>query len=640
MKKQFTLAAVTLSGLTLATFHAAQTTPAEAQQNGGDGAKKRQQNRNRQNQNRPNRRNGQNAQNNARITDPDAANAPIADRETFNVRSKVELRAPDLAEIAVPRTNYPIPAGALFVSPTGDAGAPGTNRERPTTLANALAKAPARGTIVLRGGDYRDVDNFKIERPVTLQNAPGETVWIKGSDIVSGFAPDGARWFVAWDKKLTHPRENDIDKANPIARETDMVFVNGKSVRQVAALNELKSGTFFVDAAAKRLYLGDDPTGKVVEATARETGLFARGKALAGSSLRGLGFAHYAGNGVDWISSDVTFENNVFAWNAARGLTLHGDNHLVRGNTFACNGLVGFNGVYMKNLLFENNRVLFNNIEGFRKTWAAAGTKMIVTKDSTIRNNLYEGNNAAAMWLDISVVRNNVIGNTIRHNQGLGIFFELAHEGVIAFNLLQDNNVGIMLSDASAARVWNNTLVDNAKGIIVKDTPRFNQAKSEGFYKGAEDLAAGVTWITAQNEIKNNLFALPRNEKTVFLDAGNSLQNKNSATMFRAVDRNVYARSGDAPRALVRWNPGGKPADYESLESFRAANAGFESAATVSANALFVGANGADYRLAPDSPLLNAGEPLPADIAAAARAAGIALPATGVPIGAFAGGAQ
>lgn len=575
------------------------------------------------------------------VADPDAPNAPIADRETFNARPKETRQAPELAQIGVPRTNYPIPNGALFASPSGNVGAPGTNRNAPTTLAHAVATAPVGGTVVLSGGDYRGVANLKIPHQMTLQAAPGETAWIKGSVVVAGFAPNNGRWSVAWDKKLTHPNELDLDKNNPIAGDTDMVFVAGRSLKQVSTLQEVTAGTFFVDTTAKKLVLGADPTGKMVEVTTDELGLEIKGQAALGTIVRGLGFAHFSGRAVEAHNKKLLFENNTFAWNAARGLALNGADHVVRGNVFACNGLSGGQGVYNDRLVFENNRVMFNNIEGFRRTWAAAGVKFVINRDVIFRNNLFENNQAAALWFDISTVRANVLGNVFRSNLGSGIFYELSHSGIVAFNVLQDNNTGLMLSDASAIRAWNNTFLGNAKAIVVKDTPRFNDiSKAEGFYSSkqkAEDIAAGSTWITANNEFHNNLFAGARDNKTVLFDAGPAMKGKSSGDMISGFDHNAYARTApNTPRHLVRWHSGGKPTDFDSLDEFRAANANYEANAMLLEPApLFADASARDYRLLPNSSLLKAGTPLPPEVRAAAMAAGIKLPAQGIPIGAF-----
>ncbi len=568
--------------------------------------------------------------------DPDAPNAPIPDRETFGQKPRETRQAPDLAAIGVARTNYPIPPGALFASPQGNNRASGRDRNAPTTLSQAVATVPAGGTVVLLGGTYRGLARLKIPRRMTLQAAPGETPWIKGSVVVSGFVPDGGRWSVAWNRKLTHANQLDLDKNNPIAGDTDMVFVAGRSLKQVAALDGVKAGTFFVDTSAKKLVLGEDPSGQVVEATTDETGLEIKGQESWGTTVRGLGFAHFAERGMEAYTQRLLLENNTFAWNAVRGLVLHNVDNVVRGNTFACNGLSGMSAVYTDRLLFENNRVLFNNIEGFRGTWSAAGTKMVVARDMTLRNNLYESNQATAMWFDISVLRTNVVGNTLRHNKGLGIFYELCHSGIVAFNVLHDNGVGLMIADSSSVRAWNNTFLDNAKAIVVKDSPRILEIKDEGFYstkQKTEDMAAGTTWISTGNEFRNNLFAGARNEQTVLFEAGPASKGKSSGDMIAALDHNVYARTApNTPRLLVRWHGSGKPVDFDSLASFRAANAAYEANATLLDASPLAAPDG--YHLASDSPLLRAGAALPADVTALAVAAGIALPSEGARIGA------
>ena len=570
------------------------------------------------------------------VADPDAPNAPIPDRETASVAPKQARPAPGLREIGVTPTRYPIPKNALFASPDGDEQASGSDRARPTTLAHAVTVAPTGWTIVLRGGDYRGVRALKLTRPLTIQPLPGETVWIKGSDIVTGFQPEGTRWSVAWDKKLTHPNAADMDKNNPLAMDTDMLFLAGKSLRQVATVDEVTPGTFCVDTTAKRLIVGSDPTGKMVEATVAVTGLDIKGKETWGTVIRGLGFAHYAERAVEAFTRNLLLENNTFAWNAVRGLSLHDADNVLRGNTFACNGLSGMACFYTDRLLFENNQVLFNNIEGFRATWSAAGTKFAISKNMTLRNNLYENNQAAALWLDISCIKTQVIGNTVRHNKGLGIFFELAHDGVAAFNVCEDNGVGLMLSDASSIRVWNNTFLDNAKAVVVKDTPRVNNGKPESNFYGPQktaDLALGATWIAADNEFHNNLFAGGRDKKTVLFDATPAAKDHSSADMIVRLDHNAYAQTGANPaRIFLRWSQNGKPTDFVSLADFRAANAAYESWPLVLTTVPFAASG--DYHLMPRSPLASAGAALPGEVKAAAAAAGIGLPEGGVPIGA------
>jgi parallel beta-helix repeat protein len=283
--------------------------------------------------------------------------------------------------------------------------------------------------------------------------------------------------------------------------------------------------------------------------------------------------------GLTFIGPKYVLENNTFAWNGKGGARLNGPGHIVRGNTFACNGQVGFQGSFCNKLLFENNRVAFNNIERFANTWGAAGSKIITSKDMVIRTNVYERNLAAAVWMDISCMRATVIHNIVRRNDGLGIFNELGHEGIIAFNVCSENAVGIMLADTSGVRVWNNTLVGNNKSILVKDSPRVNDGTAEvnSFYNNFKraDMEAGARWVTRDNEIKNNLMVGGgrAGSKSAFVDATFAAGSDTSSQMIRSMDGNVYVRLPQGqPTVLVRWDPGmAKPRDFSALAAFQSA---------------------------------------------------------------------
>src|SRR5690349_12622178 len=66
--------------------------------------------------------------------------------------------------------SYEIPKAAhvYFVSPTGDAAAPGTKLEQPTTLESAIEHVETGDVIVLRGGIYR-TGGLRVSQGVTLQ---------------------------------------------------------------------------------------------------------------------------------------------------------------------------------------------------------------------------------------------------------------------------------------------------------------------------------------------------------------------------------------------------------------------------------------------------------------------------------------
>jgi hypothetical protein len=106
-------------------------------------------------------------------------------------------------------TTSPPTSGALYVSPSGSAGASGTQSD-PTTLASAVTRIAAGGTIYLRGGTYSlsttqtiaAGNNGTASALKTLSAYPGETPVLNFSamaeaDANRGLALNGNYWHVS-----------------------------------------------------------------------------------------------------------------------------------------------------------------------------------------------------------------------------------------------------------------------------------------------------------------------------------------------------------------------------------------------------------------------------------------------------------
>jgi len=192
---------------------------------------------------------------------------------------------------------------------------------------HAVVTAPGGSTVVLRGGVYREVVEVPATRRLTLQAAPGEVVWLSGSDEVTGWAGAGGVWVhTGFSSPFTAGTLNPtlVNPTSPMAGDPDMVFVDGAPLRQVGSRTDVVPGTFFVDDAAQALVVGDDPTGRRVEVSVRNEALNVRSE---GSVVRGIGFRHYATHisrlgAVKAGAAGITFENDVFQDNAAAGLSV------------------------------------------------------------------------------------------------------------------------------------------------------------------------------------------------------------------------------------------------------------------------------------------------------------------------------
>ena len=515
--------------------------------------------------------------------------------------------------IDIQDTNYAIPSGAYYVSPSGSSSNSGKAPSSPWSVDKALTSAPSGSTIVFRGGIYRGIET-KIRKKLQLQAYPHEKPWLKGSVVVTGWVGDGNIWRKdGW--TYSFPNESSsafINPDYPMAGYRDMVYINGAPLQQVGSKAEVVSGTFYVDSSKDQLYIGSNPNGKTVEGTAQKETFLVWGSDLV---VRGLGFAHYADRGMLVSAPRVTLEKNTFAWNGAQGVRLYGSDAIVRGNIFSYNGRNGFwAGSGSDRMLLEGNTISYNNVEHFVTSWDAAGIKVINNDRLIWRNNIVENNYSTGMWLDESVTNATVVHNISRHNDAMGIFFEISSKAIIAANLVYDNMVGIMVSNSSGAKVYNNTLVDNRLNLILKDTNRNNT--------DAEGIAEGITWIARKNVFKNNILS-SNNTGNVMFSLSNCGTMEPSSMTVDGLDYNAYyRRSSSKPSQVITWSLGKSncAAAYSSIDAFKSATSYEDHALAidnVSTNPFFVDEAGEDYRLKSGSPAIKRGQPLPASVAKA-----------------------
>ena len=75
---------------------------------------------------------------------------------------------------------------------------PGTDAQPFKTINRGLKELKPGDTLTVRAGTYREPVRLEIvasaEHPITLRAAPGQTVVIKGSEVVKGWVKDGNVW--------------------------------------------------------------------------------------------------------------------------------------------------------------------------------------------------------------------------------------------------------------------------------------------------------------------------------------------------------------------------------------------------------------------------------------------------------------
>ncbi|GAA2422065.1 hypothetical protein GCM10010191_37160 [Actinomadura vinacea] len=491
--------------------------------------------------------------------------------------------------VTVGASAYKVPANAVVVSPSGDDTAQGTAKKPLRTVAEAIRKARAGGTVVLRAGTYHESVTVPESKRLTIQAHPGEAVWFDGSSPVDGWASrDGVwvkeGWAAKFDSSPTYTsgaRVNSdkdfqfVDPAYPMAAHPDQVWVDNTAQRQVASRDQVKDGTFYVDEGARRLYLGTDPRGRNVRASTLGDAITLR---AGGSTLRGIGVRRYATSlpglgSVKVVGADATLENVAVTDSATTGLSVLGPRATIRRFTATRNGMLGIHANHADKLRIELVRAHRNNLERFKSAPVSGGIKITRSRTVEVSDSVLADNLGKGVWLDESVHDATVTGNRIVRNTGHGIVLELSAKAVVAGNVVRGNGGdGVRVNDTADVAIWNNTLAGNGRTVhLVQDLRRPDRPGTPGRDPRRPFPDPGMTWRLGQITVGNNVLADARGDAPCLLCVEDHSPQRSAGGRGIVANGNVYVRpDAGSPRRLITWSRGaGAPAAFTGLAAFR-----------------------------------------------------------------------
>ncbi len=574
----------------------------------------------------------------------------------------------------IPKTNYPIPSGAIYMATDGNDSNDGKAvTSAVKTLNAAIAKSVAGGTIVVRGGTYRDWYTAGgtsgpaiVSKSLTFQAYPNESPWFDGSDIVnSGWISDGqGHWYHAWETPsfcggsyysyttppYTPQRKSDgttdtsvkqtkcmyEDASNdpkfPMAGDPQQVFVNNSSQQEVASIAQVRGGTFYYDWYARRIYIGTDPTSKQVELSARPSVMSLGGADSNQYTVRGIGFRRYATNGsegtltggVIYFSNKTVLENSVFVANSTNAVAFSNPRNgtVIRNTVVAFNGGTGMtangaasSGSNRNDFLIESSVFNSNNHEHggtyCNRACGPSNIKMAHMTGFTAKNNVFENavGSAHGLWCDLNC-SDAIIVNNIARNNGLdGIFYEVSSKGIIASNLVYGNKGHGIRVGSATTKIYNNTLVNNA----VTSMWIYDDSRTIG----AGGWSAGQIGPDTMNiQVANNI--MYGNSQSTLL-AQNASGQTNPDNFMEVLDHNSYYRTSTSP-ILVQWLTSGVSAEYDrSLSTFKSAHPKYEinGKDNVGSTNPFNDMATKNYAIRTNSPEYQTGVSLPVDVATA-----------------------
>ena len=179
--------------------------------------------------------------------------------------------------------------------------------QQPTTIEAAIERVVTGDAVILRGGVYR-TGGLVLNQGITLQPYAGERPILKGTQVATKWEPLRSN---LWRTKWTHlfpsapqswwRRERELMRT-PLHRfNNDMVFVDGEKLKSAGWAGEVDAHSFYIDYQDGYVYIGIDPTNRLVEITAFDSALVrtsgdAHGKTNdhKGPVIRGITFTQYA----------------------------------------------------------------------------------------------------------------------------------------------------------------------------------------------------------------------------------------------------------------------------------------------------------------------------------------------------------
>lgn len=498
----------------------------------------------------------------------------------------------------------------VHVATTGSDGNSGSSPgDALRTIGEAVRVAPAGATISIADGVYHEA--VHVYAKSVHFRSPGGGAVLDGARPVTGWSPDPAadRWYATgWTHEFQRTSGIHVDPAHPEAAYPDQVFVDGLPQRQVTSLGDVEPGAFFHDEPADRLYLGSDPSGHRVEASALAWGLYLN--RADGSTVDGLTVRRYATPSRDLAAvrafgDDLRLSRLTVNHNAFNGISVIGDRVLITDSVVTSNGHTGIHGHESTAVTINSSAITDNNTALFNPSHAAAGIKFTTSSGLEFDDNVVSGNAGPGIWTDISSHHIDVVANRVDHNARSGIEIELSGHADIVDNIARGNGqAGIYILESNDVRVWHNLATDNARDIRVLDGPR-----------SSSTLPPEVLWDVARVSLRANAIGGSGRGDEALLAADDWTEQRSAAAMEVTSDANAIWLPPSSPvDHALRWAMWPAELAWTSDLAHYRSRTGMETNSTLLTGDVNPYEHGAAAYTAPDG--APTGPDLPSDLAA------------------------
>lgn len=378
---------------------------------------------------------------------------------------------------------------------------------------SALITANGTGTtFCLRPGTHRITASGGLS-PKTgdVFIGVGSSTILSGSKLVTSWTVSGSDWFATGFLPGSAPSASGTcAAATPLCYVPYDVFYNGTWLTPVASQGALGAGKVFLDYAANRIYVRDNPTSATVEQSWASHLFTGSGDDVQIKNLILQHSASFTNTGAVDPGSGATgwiVDRNEIRWNHAYGTgpgsvgfgeTL---DLTITANNVHHNGQDG-TGADGEGNLVQYNEVHHNSYAGYDLLWDS-GNKFGHARNLIVDGNYYHDEIGPGIWCDINcediVVSNNYVADTQR-----GIMFEISCGALIYGNTVVRasdpaggswGGIGILISTSEGAEVYNNQVYDSPHSIWAISQERLIEAR---------DCTGGAEHVVKDLYVHNN----------------------------------------------------------------------------------------------------------------------------------------
>lgn len=562
------------------------------------------------------------------------------------------------------RQKYELPtvAGKIYyVAVDGDSTQSGESLSKPTTLEAAIDRVQSGDAIVMRGGTYR-TGNLELNQGITIQPYEDEQPVLKGTEIDTIWKNLGngvwvTRWTRLFPSKPDDWWQRSIDgRKTPLWRfNNDMVFIDGKYLQAVGWEGAVDSNSYYIDYDTGLVYIGTDPTNRLVEITAHYAAIIRttaewHGKKSdhKGYVIRGIIFTQYAyraleveGTEPEGVADEskfgkdvvgTTLENCTISFCSRVAGYFRGDRLMIRHCKISDTRTEGVYIIASNDVLLEGNIFTRNNIDNITGYFPAAVKIFNQCHHAVCRDNLIiDLPNSNGVWYDVGEVDGVFVDNWV---EGVGhvsettptdrlwpsdngFFFEISKGVIVAENVFVNCDHGMMILNSSNARIYQNTFV-NSMACIGR-----NGRTAAGDRFGWHPTTGPDVDKREGHIFVNNLLAGDKNfaRPLLFVWQPASLCKQLTRPELSQIDNNIYVREAEKTTyPLILWSPAVNEKcqiGFDSLEALRNLYPEFETNSHYYAKydgPLFKSAELGNYQILPDFAGSKSGMKIPEEV--------------------------